>query len=419
MAFSEMERTEPDCVVYDPREGNAPAWDNETFFWLNEQILMVRAPGGHLLATWTAERLDPHVLRIGCCRSFDEGQTWTPPQWIAGDGCVPNATAAWQVPVVSPGGRIYLFYNCNGSALAGGFCGGLRCAVSEDGGAVWSDPVDLAFPSSPIDSPEKAAPSMWISVAAPLYLPGGRALLGFTRWANNPAFPNGQSGIKERYSQAEFLRFENLRESPEAAAVQLTGLNVENPLCVPNPDAPTASFAQEPYTVALPDGRLFTLLRTNLGQVHYALSCDDGATWSVPEALGHEDDGEAIQQPVSPCPLFDVGNGRYLLLFNKNDGYVFGAESRWDVRNRRPAYLALGEFRPQAKQAIWFGDPVLFIDNGGVPWGPPGMGRLEAAAYPSLTPDPEGHMLWYPDRKGFLLGKRISQDYVRTLPPPR
>jgi hypothetical protein len=133
----------------------------------------------------------------------------------------------------------------------------------------------------------------------------------------------------------------------------------------------------------------------------------------------YEDDGEVMLQPVSPCPLFELGGGEFLFLFQNNDGYAFGADSRWDVRNRRPAFLSKGEYRPAARQPIWWGTPSLLIDNGAVPWGPEGMGRLEAAAYPCLTEAADGHILWYPDRKGFLVGKDLTKKYLEALDAPR
>ena len=47
------------------------------------------------------------------------------------------------------------------------------------------------------------------------------------------------------------------------------------------------------------------------------------------------------------------------------------------------------------------------------------MGRLEAAAYPSLTETDDGFLLWYPDRKGFLVGKHLTHGYLKALDEPR
>ena len=414
----ELLRTEPDLVVHDPTDGHPRNWDDPGFFWLNEQLLVVGTGDGGLLATWTSERLDPHLLRVACSRSGNGGRTWSPAHYVDGDGIGAGGSAAWQVPVTAPSGRLYLLYTHSPRPGAGAFCGGLRCRTSDDHGRSWSLPADLAFPGSPIDSPEAGQTSVWISVSVPVYTAHGCALLGFTRWAANPAVTCGACGIKERHSQVEFLRFGNLGQCPDAGSVKLTALNVEDPITVPHEGFPEASFAQEPYTVNLPDGRLFTAIRTNRGGVWYAVSEDEAVSWSEPRPLLYQDGGEAVRHPVAPCPVFALGLGGYLLLFHDNDGYVFGAESRWDVRNRRPTFAFRGRFQPAAEQPIWWGRPQLLIDNAGVPWGPAGMGRLESAAYPSMTQTAGGRILWYPDRKGFLLGKSLSDDWLATLDVP-
>ena len=57
---------------------------------------------------------------------------------------------------------------------------------------------------------------------------------------------------------------------------------------------------------------------------------------------------------------------------------------------------------------MWFEEPKFFMDHDGVPLGPPGKrGRLDLAMYSSLTLIGGRPVLWYPDRKFFLLGKRL------------
>ena len=130
--------------------------------------------------------------------------------------------------------------------------------------------------------------------------------------------------------------------------------------------------------------------------------------------MRYQDDGKIIQQPVAPAGLFRLDRGDYVYLFNNNDGYVFGATSRWNVRNRRPAYICRGEFRPEALQPIWWSQPKQIIDNDGNKW----RLRLEAAAYTSLTEHRGRRVLWYPDRKGFLLGKCVPDKWLDSLAVP-
>jgi len=173
------------------------------------------------------------------------------------------------------------------------------------------------------------------------------------------------------------------------------------------------SWANEPSFVPLPDGRLFVVLRTRQGRLYYSVGEADGA-FRQSKVMRYADGGEAVLQPSSPAPLFTLDEGRYLLVFNNNDGHVFGAEEVHHPRNRRPCYLALGTFDPQATQPIRFSEPTLFIDNDGIPVDLVGNEpRHEAAAYGSLTRDDHGWTFWYPDRKHYLVGKRVP---VESLP---
>jgi hypothetical protein len=82
---------------------------------------------------------------------------------------------------------------------------------------------------------------------------------------------------------------------------------------------------------------------------------------------------------------------------------------------RRPAYLALGEFRKDGYQPIWFSRPKLFADNDGVITGP--KKTAEIATYTSYTEYGGKRTLWYPDRKYYLLGKHITDEFLEGMNP--
>ncbi len=49
------------------------------------------------------------------------------------------------------------------------------------------------------------------------------------------------------------------------------------------------------------------------------------------------------------------------------------------------------------------------MDHDGTPLGPPGgRGRVDLAMYSSFTVRHGRHVFWYPDRKFFLLGKKVD-----------
>lgn len=54
------------------------------------------------------------------------------------------------------------------------------------------------------------------------------------------------------------------------------------------------------------------------------------------------------------------------------------------------------------------------MDNGGTPLGY-GGGRVDLAMCASFTSRDGNHVLWYPERKFFLLGKRITAAWLADL----
>ena len=81
--------------------------------------------------------------------------------------------------------------------------------------------------------------------------------------------------------------------------------------------------------------------------------------------------------------------------------------------HRRPVYLCRGSFRPNAKQPVWFSEPLFFMDHGGV-----SIQRGDLSMYASVTADEGGLVLWYPDRKFFLLGRRIRPKMLEGMSVP-
>ena len=406
MAWHEWKRTDPDFLVFDPLSEREPDWNDPTYLWLNEHLLVVPLGGDRLLATWTAQTIGPQgafwTQQVAASRSADCGRTWSSAVFVDGT-FAGGRNAAWQVPIVAEGGRIYLLYTCR---TRGWHARGMKCSASEDGGVTWRDGVELPCPSSsPVDDPELGP--MWICCSGAHTCPDGSVLIPFTRWADNPDLPYGACAPQDLHSQAEVMRFENLAARPEPGDIELVSLTVKNPVTVAHPRDPRASLAHEPYLANLPDGRVLMSIRTNRGEVWYAVSADNGATWRPAEPLlGPR--GRPLPNPSCPCPVFRTGEHEYVLVFCNNDGSANGAEHPWDKRNRYPAYVSRGTFQPNAHQPISLSAPELFVDHGGVTWGPPGRERYEAAAYGSLTCLHGEPVFWYPDRKGFLVGRRVS-----------
>ena len=212
--------------------------------------------------------------------------------------------------------------------------------------------------------------------------------------------------------------FDNLNEGPDPEEVKVTFLpEDEDGLVVPHPADPATSGCWEASIVLLPDGRLFATMTTRTGSLWYALSADDGASWQTPQPLRYQDDGERVLHPDGPGPLYALENDRYLLQYDNNDGSMSpGTRPRPNKLNRRAAFIAVGEYRPRAAQPIWLSRPKKLADTDAVPAGP--EQRCECCTYGSLTEQDGQRVLWYPDRKHFLLGKLITDEWLSDLVVP-
>ena len=428
---TDWKRSQPDVTVYLPRAGENQ-YDGD-----NEMFLVFKAPkSAELLGMWTQSSVEGHGdNRIMLARSGD-GVHWTEPQRIAGTppGEKPGPKyppAVWGVPIVSRTGRIYCLYQTakqpggrGDTNVTSGTGGGLGSLYSDDNGVTWTVGADISLPRNRFDHPNPAIPkSYWLWTTATRDRQG-RHLLGYTASTSQAVQKSPSKLWVHRDTRCAFARLENIDDGPEPKDLKITWLptNTEG-LEVPNRVFPDMSVAQEPCVVLLPDGRLLVAMRTMAGAIWYSVSDDDGATWRKTEPLRYRDGGDPIAQPLAPAPLYPLADGRFLLVFHNNDG-THGGYSQWKTNwpvnqanyLRNPAFIAVGEFRPKAHQPIWFSPPKQILDTQGIIVGP--KKTAEIATYPSLTEWRGQRVLWYPDRKYYLLGKYIPDELLAELLVP-
>lgn len=414
----ELLRSEPDYVVYKPKSLDVPTNDTG-----NEHFLVFDGPDGSMMAVWTQsthEGAGDH--RIVFSRSEDEGVTWTPPLRLVGPAKVGDGyMASWGFPLISKSGRIYVVYNQYHGVddVLHQFTGTMDCLYSDDMGQTWSAPGTIPMKRSPHDHPDPSVPSNWIVWQKPIRDLQGRWVTGFSRWVSKAVRtpPHLDKATWTWESVVEFMRFENIDDNPEPQDIRVTySAWGDEALRVPHYSNPLLSVAQEPSIVRLPDDRLFCVMRTMSGYIWYSVSDDDGISWHNPAPLLRRDHGLPVLQPICCCPIYTLSDGRYVLLHHNNDGRFEGSQPEDSHRNRRPAFIALGEFRPDAEQPIWFSQSKQLMDNGGVGIGP--RGRKDIGIYPSFTNRGGNDVLWHPDRKFFLLGKRITREWLSDLEVP-
>jgi hypothetical protein len=404
----DWKRTHPDFVVYLPPKRDGRDGDNE-------HLLVFETPKGDLMAFWTqgTDEGDPdqHVVYA---RSRDGGVTWSQPSEIDGPTESPGLIASWAFPVISKTGRIYCFLNKNIGVVDMNrqITGIMRCYYSDDDGCSWMGGDAVPVRPTKYDHPDPRVPKNWIVWQKPIRDSKGRWIVGCSRWTSFQICPAPRDPWLRSDSHSELLRFENIEENPEPKDIAITWLpDDEDLIGVPAPGDPPRSVAEEPSIVLLPDDRLFMVMRTMTGRIWYTVSEDDGPTWRAPEALRYRDGGEEVLNPLSCDPIYALADGRYLLVYHNHDGTRFFARHAGDSPlNRRPVCIAVGEFRPEAHQPVWFSQGLELYDSHGIGVGP--RWRTQLPMYGSLTERNGRRVLWYPDRKHFLLGKIISDELL-------
>lgn len=405
---TELRRTQPDRIVYNPgpiEKGNGKTG--------NEHFLVTELSDRELIAVWTQStregQPDHHIV---FSKSTDGGHNWTEPVTLAGpDRDNGVGMASWGFPIVSRSGSLYVFYSqhygLDDFSQRPQNEGTLRVIRSTDGGTSWSKPADIEMPPSIYDNPKPDTYPRCVVWQKPERLSGGKYFVGQTRWVGNREWVERGVG-----SVTEFIRFENIDDDPDPADLKLTWL------CQNEQALRYGRHLEEPSIVELPDGRLFCTLRSTSGHACFTVSTDAGETWSNPLPMRHRDSGKVLLHPHSPCPIYNLGEGQYVFLYHGHSGDVPGCHTVFTggtgvkgEATRRPSCITRGDFKPDAIQPMWFSDPWVWMDTAGVP-----MLRTGMSFYSSATRTKEGIILWYPDRKYFLLGREITRTMLAPLP---
>jgi len=198
----------------------------------------------------------------------------------------------------------------------------------------------------------------------------------------------------------EFIHFDNVDKDPPVKDLKIRWIQTNDKALQVD------ARCEEPAIVKLPDGRLFSVMRTNSGYPAWTQSKDNGETWSKPKPLLLKDGGDTIVHSLSPCPLYDAkGNeaasGQYFLLAHNT--FIRNDKNPW--LNRGPLFFYAGRFVKNAEQPVWFEQTKVFITR-------PELNSF----YTSLTVTDGKTILWYPDQKFYLLGRVIGEDLFQKDP---
>lgn len=271
--------------------------------------------------------------------SKDHGKTWSRRIDIEPAS---GPEASWVTPFLAPNGRIYAFYTYNADNMREVLnskgkpikrmdtMGRLAMKHSDDGGYTWSkDRTFVPIRNFALDQQNiyQGKLQFFWSVARPV-VNRGAMILPLAKVGNfGDGFMESGSGA--------FVRSANILTTPEPEQIQWETL--------PDGDAgllpPEGLVADEHNIVALSDGSLYCVYRTNQGRNVQAYSRDNGRTWTKPEWATYTPGGKLMKQPRCFNKVHRFSNGKFVLFFHNNGARDYGNSP---LGNRNPTWLAGG-----------------------------------------------------------------------------
>jgi len=279
--------------------------------------------------------------------STDQGRTWSPLNPIEpADG----PEASWATPLITPGGRVYVFYDFNGDRvrelrgkpIRADMLGWYAFRYSDDNGRTWSPeryrlPVRVTACDRTNDW--QGAVQIFWGIDKPK-ADNGVVMFGFTKLGK----------YMLDYGEGWFFRSDNILTEPEVSRIRWEMLPAgEVGLRAPE----FGSIQEEHNVVPLGGDRWYCIYRTTNGFPCHAYSDDGGRTWTRPEPAGYTPGGRIIKTSRA-CPrLFRCANGKFLLWFHNHSGKTF--------EGRNPAWLTGGVLRDG--RIHWSQPEVLLYDD--------------------------------------------------------
>ena len=252
--------------------------------------------------------------------SADRGKTWSKMIDIEPSNSVDGLESSWVVPYVTSYGRIYAFYTYNGDGITGtnkridpmiklayNYCelGWFCFKYSDDNGRTWSERQRLPMRKTAVDYLNlwNGEAQLFWSICKPITVKNSM-LFTFTKMAFHPQSMN--EGFLYRCDNINTekdptkLRWEMFPEGEQGIAEATLGI-----------------IQEEHNIVALANGDLYCIFRTQEGFPADCYSRDGGRTWSRPQFARYADD-RVIKNPQACPKLFRTSEGKYLLWHHNN-----------------------------------------------------------------------------------------------------
>ncbi|MBM3748519.1 MAG: hypothetical protein FJW34_22315 [Acidobacteria bacterium] len=340
--------------------------------YCDQPYMVTTRDGGWLCVMTTGKGREGDTgQHVVATRTSDLGKTWSP---LVDIEPASGPEASWAMPVITPAGRVYVFYTYNRDNMRDSrslvessrrrvdTLGHYAYKYSDDGGRSWSA-ERFYIPMRPLRIEQKnpfggEAPFFW-GIGEPIVDRGdvffGAAKIAYFGYGFMPEdrgvifrSPNLLSETDPRKH-----RWIMLPEGDEGLG------SVNGPVC------------DEHNLVALSDGSLYAMARTIEGHpVHY-YSRDRGKTWTPPEYAAYTPGGRQFRHPRA-CPrLWKTSAGKFLFWFHNNGHRWYNQEEALGSRNI--AWLSGGTER---NGKIYWTQPemVRYVDN-----------TAEGCSYPDLV----------------------------------
>ncbi len=304
------------------------------------------ASGQHIIAT----------------RSGDQGRTWSTPVAVEpADG----PEASYAVPLKTPGGRVYLFYNHNSDdrrfvkaddpPYKDGKCyrvdsqGYFVFKYSDDHGRSWSrERYKVPVREMQIDreNPYGGAIRYFWNVGKPIVHEGAAYVSLHKVGGLGHGFFTRSEGV--------LLRSDNILSESDPRQIRWETLpEGEQGLRTPPGGGP---IAEEHSYCLLSDGGFYSVYRTIDGHPAFAYSRDAGKTWTRP-AYKRYADGRLMKHPRAANFAWKCQNGKYLYWYHNHGG-------NW-YEDRNPVWLCGGVEvdGPEGRLIQWSQPEIALYDD--------------------------------------------------------